>query len=102
MKRIIAVDFDGVIHKFRKGWMDGSIYDEPVEDAIKELNMLNKKGYKVVVLTARTEHKEIQEWLKDKGVNFDIEVTNVKPPAIAYIDDRAIRFTNWNDIYKYF
>jgi len=29
-------------------------------------------------------------------------VSNLKPPAIAYIDDRGIRFTNWADITKYF
>jgi hypothetical protein len=29
-----------------------------------------------------------------------IAVSNRKLPAVAYIDDRAIHFTNWNDVLK--
>ena len=28
----------------------------------------------------------------------EIEITNIKLPAIAYIDDLAIKFTNWKEI----
>ena len=35
--KTIAVDFDGFIHKYSKGWHDGSIYDEPVEGAAEAL-----------------------------------------------------------------
>lgn len=114
-ERTIAVDFDGVIHKYSKGWQDGSIYDTPVEDSEKQLKRLVDKGYKVVIFTTRVnpemgddielERKKMEEWLTANGFLIDVhyhEITALKPKAIAYIDDRAIRFTNWEDISKYF
>lgn len=99
--KTICVDFDGVIHKYSGGWRDGDIYDPPMDGAREKINLLMDRGFKVVVLTARTDFVAVRIWLKSYGFP-DLEVTNVKPPAIAYIDDRAIRFTNWDDITRYF
>lgn len=102
-KKTIAVDFDGVIHKYSEGWKDGSIYDDPVEDSIKMIKLLKHKGYEIIVFTAREANQliEVTDWLIYNGFP-NLTVTNIKPQAIAYIDDRGIRFTNWNDIVKYF
>ncbi len=111
--RVIAIDFDGPIHKYREGWKDGSIYDEPVEGAIAALQKLIDDGYEVVIFTARAnepEHKDaVINWLTDQMKNqgygsygFPFKVTAQKPNAIAYIDDRGIRFTDWPDMLKYF
>ena len=43
MRKNIVFDFDGVIHKYSKGWQDGSIYDEPVEGIAKVINALHNK-----------------------------------------------------------
>jgi hypothetical protein len=43
---------------------------------------------------------QIVAWLNKYNIPFD-EVTNNKPKAMCYIDDRAIRFTNWKDISNY-
>ena len=101
--RIIAVDFDGVIHSFHKGWQDGSLYGGVIEGAVKEINRLQKEGFEIVIFTTRTNFVEILKWLQEKGI-FNVEITNIKPKdAIAFIDDRAIRFeNNWSSIVKYF
>ena len=99
----IAIDFDGCIHLFSRGWQDGKIYDVIIDDALKEINYLMQKGHKIIILTARTDFDAVRVWMSKQGFDMSkIEVTNVKPPANAYIDDRAIRFTNWNDMVKYF
>ena len=102
----IVFDFDGVIHRYKYGYSDGSIYDEPNEGAIEGLVRLQDEGYKVIISTARPNWKEIPEWLKKWGMSKDrikqIEVTDKKVYGRAYIDDRAIRFTNFEDILNYF
>jgi hypothetical protein len=58
--------------------------------------LLTGLGYRVVVLTARRPpYFKIQKLLRDNGVWFDV-VTNVKPAADAYFDDKAFRVPkNW-------
>lgn len=104
-QKTIMVDFDNTIHKYSKGWHDGTIYDGPVEGAIEAIQALIAAGYKVVVFTAlskrgKERNFDIQDWLRKYGVH--VPVTNTKRPARAFIDDRGIRFTNWKDMRRYF
>jgi len=102
--KVIAVDFDGVIHKYSDGWKDGLIYDEPMDGAVDTIKRLQAEDFTIVVCTAREDSNLplVRHWLESVcGLN-DILVTNIKVPAMAYIDDRAIRFTNWSDIKRYF
>jgi hypothetical protein len=32
-RRTVAVDFHGVAHRSSKGWLDGTVFDPPVEGA---------------------------------------------------------------------
>ena len=99
--KTLATDFDGVLHRYSRGWYDGSIYDVPMEGAVDFTTKLTNEGWKLIVFTTRKEIEQIKLWLKK--YNFpDMEVTNTKPIATAYIDDRAIRFTNWQDVARYF
>jgi hypothetical protein len=105
----VAVDFDGVIHSYDKGWQDGSIYGELVPGALEALRSLMER-YAVFVHTTRDPY-QIEGWLAERGVPCVIDngsgepefwndmgvvlVTRRKYPAIAYIDDRALHFVNW-------
>jgi hypothetical protein len=105
----LAIDFDGVIHKNSKGFFDGTVYDEPVEDSYKALELLSKQ-YNLIIFSAkaRTDRPIINgkngveliwEWLEKHNMKqFISEVVSEKPRALYYIDDKAIHFTNWNNI----
>jgi 5'(3')-deoxyribonucleotidase len=111
-KKTLAIDFDGVIHKYSSGWTGVIGYDEPVEGA-KDVMKYLMRNYNVVIHTTCLNPvfkndkalDQMLEWLEKygfkKGIHYT-DITNNKPPAIAYIDDRAIRFTNWKDIKNYF
>ena len=109
MIQTVAVDFDGVIHAYSDGWRDGSIYDDPVPGAIAGIKQLQKR-YAVFVFTSREVHPVVM-WLRMHGIGATEEdvfypitfwdsqtvvlVTQRKLPAVAYLDDRAVRFISW-------
>ena len=103
----LAIDFDGVIHKSSKSFYDGTIYDDPVngvEEALKRLS----KDYILIIYTCKanpdrplvngkTGIELIWEWLDKYNLSQYInEITYGKPNAKYYIDDKGIRFINWN------
>lgn len=97
----IAIDFDGTICK-RNGIptiMEDT--DEPVDGAKDAIKLLLKQGHDVWVFTSNPYIDDVSTWLEKYGFP-DLEVTNIKKPAHVYIDDRALRFTNWQDMRKYF
>lgn len=90
----MCVDFDHVIHDAAHP-CTGRRMGGPMVGAKDALRLLEGEGYDIVVLTAnRTAH--IHDWLEFYSFP-PYEVTNTKPPAVAYIDDKGIRFTTWRD-----
>ena len=102
----LGIDFDGVIHKNSKGFYDGTVYDEPIEGTEEALKELSSK-YTLICYTAKSKPDRmlingktgtqlVWEWLKKYGFDKYIsKVTSEKPRAVAYIDDKAVRFNNW-------
>lgn len=93
-RKNIVFDFDGVIHKYSKGWQDGSIYDAPVPGIKEVINELHK-DYDIYVVTTRArdlgQQYAVENYLKENGIEYDC-VTSIKVPAEVYVDDRAITF----------
>lgn len=98
MAKTVVFDFDGVIHSYTSGWKgETNIPDPPVPGIQKALKEIHDAGYKVVVVSARCKtvfgRMAIENWLDMYGMTQDVDkVCKGKPPAIAYIDDRAICF----------
>lgn len=90
----IAIDFDGPLHAYSKGWHDGTIYDGPTPGAKAAVSALMGAGFDVVVYTARKPVSDIVRWLAAWGFP-PMAVHSEKPPALAYIDDRGIHWRNW-------
>src|SRR3990167_3565082 len=81
-KCILAIDFDDTL---------------TVEGGIEALLQLRARGYGLVVFTANADFEGIQAWLQERWPADDEipVVTDIKPQACAFIDDKAYRFDNW-------
>jgi len=104
----LAIDFDGVIHDFNKGYHDGTCYGDALPGSIQAIRTLSKK-YKIIIFTAKAKPNRplvngktgvqlVQEWLEKHDVlDCVFEITAEKPRAVLYIDDNGYRHTNWED-----
>lgn len=105
------IDFDGPIHKYSKGYHDGTIYDDPQDGAKEFIDWLKGKGYEIVIFTTRAsktnsaelggdykkEILKIENYLKHYNIHYDL-ITAEKLAANFYIDDRGIHFNNWKSV----
>jgi len=108
----IAVDFDGVIHNFDKGFHDGTCYGDPLPGALDAIKTLSDK-YNVIIFTAKAKPSRplvngktgtelVQEWLEKHDVmQYVTEITAEKPRSQIYIDDKGYHFQNWKDTLKH-
>tara|TARA_A100000172_G_scaffold72559_1_gene53726 strand:- start:856 stop:1248 length:393 start_codon:yes stop_codon:yes gene_type:complete len=108
----IAVDFDGVVHNFDKGYHDGTCYGAPLPGSLESIAKLSER-YNVVIYTAKAKPSRplvngktgtelVQEWLEKYNVmQYVVEITAEKPRAFLYIDDKGYRFENWDDTMEF-
>ncbi len=106
----IVIDLDGVISEIKKS---GESYSElePIAGAAERISQLRSAGHYIIIQTARNMAtcesnvgkvmKNIGritlEWLDRHAIEYD-EIYFGKPNAEVYLDDRAIRFLNWDGV----
>lgn len=96
MKTII-VDMDGTICEERP------TFERPLADilpgAYQTLHDWKCRGHTVIIYTTRSwsEYKMTMAWLHDHGIYPDQLVCG-KPLGDVWVDDRALRFTSWQDM----
>lgn len=99
---ILAIDFDQVIHN-KAVPVPGRRMGEPLFGAKEAMQQLSGDDHELIVHTVMATNmsgkKAVEDWLTYYGVPFD-EVTAVKPNADIFLDDKAIRFINWEQALK--
>lgn len=88
---MVCVDLDGVLNTFDE-WRGAEYFHPPRRGADEFLRKLTGAGYRVVVFTVRY-HAWVENWLAEHGLAGMVSaVTDRKPPAHVYLDDRAVCF----------
>lgn len=103
---ILAIDFDGVVHDFKNPVAGRRMGGPMIADsngsslfdrmgAVEAMQYLDNEGHELILHTVRGgSEQHIIDWCNYYHVPFH-SITNVKPNADAYIDDKAIRFMSW-------
>lgn len=98
--RVLCLDFDGVLHAATTPYrgIPAEIPDPPIRHA-REFTQQALTWYDLVVILscrARPWHgrRAIRAWLRLHRFPKGLEVTDRKPYAEAYVDDKAVRFVH--------
>jgi len=98
---IIAIDFDGPIHN-PQAVIKGQKLGIPTEGAKESLEELHKTD-KIIIFTNRATNfsatKAVADFLDHFEIPYD-DITNIKPNADVFIDDKAMKFINWEHIMR--
>jgi histidinol phosphatase-like enzyme len=88
-QKVIALDFDGVLHEYH-GWNAGKLAG-PIPGMVDLVIALRQAGAAVIVHTTR-EEAVVRPWLTEHGFP-ELTVTNTKWSRIdVFVDDRAHEF----------
>jgi hypothetical protein len=96
-KPILAVDFDGVLHKYISGWHGAHVVsDDPVDGAIEFLRKATEH-FDVAIYSSRSKEpggiEAMQLWLLKHGwkpeTDGELKFPTQKPSAFLTIDDRC-------------
>lgn len=96
----IAVDFDNVLYAYDGRWAGGTLHLAPVEGAVAAMQQMAAQGHTLLIFSTRgwlkAHRARMAAWLDAHAIPYHV-VARTKPNADIYIDDKALRFTNWGD-----
>lgn len=90
----VALDLDGVLAEYH-GWTGDATPLDPYPHTRIMMEHMVDAGYKLYVLTARRTRDLVlvDKWVYEHGFEDLLWfVTNIKHPAVAYVDDNGVRF----------
>jgi hypothetical protein len=88
---IACIDLNGVLDAYA-GWRGADHFDPPRAGARAFLEALRGRGFRLVVFTTRWPDG-VWAWLRKYALDDLVsEVTDRKPAAHVFVDDRAVRF----------
>ena len=95
----IIVDLDGTICTEEKQFRRSLAKVNP--GAKEALEILKEKGFTLIIYSARTwaEYELTIDWLNRNKIPF-AQLILGKPQGDHWIDDRAIKYKNWESILK--
>ena len=89
-KKTIAIDLDGVLNEYIGQYKENKIPD--IKNGAKEFLATLSKDYNLILFTTRNT-KDAKNWLMENNIHeYFLDITNVKPLAYIYLDDRAVKF----------
>ena len=92
----IIIDLDGTICTEEKTFSRSLA--KPINGAIESINKLYDQGHIIIIYSARSwqEYEMTEHWLKLNNIRYH-QLVMGKPMGDVWIDDRAVKFSNWND-----
>ena len=106
-KRVLCLDFDGVLHNYMSGWQGADVISDPPVPGAMAFLMEAVHHFDVWVFSSRSHQeggmKAMMDWLEEHlirefGIDGyhampSIKMASTKPMAHVSLDDRAITFT---------
>jgi hypothetical protein len=98
---VICLDFDGVLHDSAHP-IPHRRMGPPISGALEGVQALQRAGHRLIIHSARCHDDarvdHVYSWLHYFGFGH-IDVSLTKPMADVYLDDKAVRFTSWDQLH---